>query len=58
MAHTDRDVGATKTMRNAVGLGYDYYLSKRTDVYGVYLRDRLGAYGAAGSLAVGLRHRF
>ncbi|ABR90203.1 porin [Janthinobacterium sp. Marseille] len=44
--------------RETLSLGYDYNLSKRTDVYLVLMRDELDALSAGKSLAVGIRHRF
>jgi len=41
-------------------LGYDHYLSKRTDVYAVYMRDdeKRPTYEAGDTFAVGIRTRF
>lgn len=44
--------------RNTVSLGYDYNLSKRTDVYAVAMRDKLENISAGRSYSVGIRHRF
>jgi predicted porin len=41
-----------------VSLGYDYQLSKRTDVYGVYMAERKSGLSNASSYGVGIRHRF
>ncbi|HEX7645240.1 MAG TPA: porin [Burkholderiaceae bacterium] len=39
--------------------GYDYDLSKRTDVYAMYMNDQAAAYvDTVNSFSVGLRHRF
>jgi predicted porin len=43
---------------NTAGLGYDYYLSKRTDVYATYLYDRIDGRAAGNSYALGIRHLF
>lgn len=40
-------------------LGYDYDLSKRTDVYTMYMNDQAAAYAdTVNSFSVGIRHRF
>ncbi|MBP6903440.1 MAG: porin [Burkholderiaceae bacterium] len=48
------DTGASRTTWT---LGYDYFLSKRTDLYAVYMDDKLG--NASGkNYGLGMRHRF
>jgi predicted porin len=49
------DVGADL---NTLSLGYDYLLSKRTDVYVVYMNDRASGKSSGSNLATGVRHRF
>ena len=44
--------------RNTVSLGYDYNLSKRTDVYAVAMRDKIDNISSGSSYSVGIRHRF
>jgi predicted porin len=44
--------------RLTASLGYDYRLSKRTDVYTVYSSDKRSNAGFSGSAAVGIRHTF
>ncbi|MBL0728754.1 porin [Piscinibacter sp. HJYY11] len=39
-------------------LGYDYLLSKRTDVYAVFMHDKLTGAANGNTFVVGLRHRF
>ena len=41
-----------------VTLGYDYFLSKRTDVYAVYMLDKYTALSNGTTFAVGLKHTF
>lgn len=53
-----RRVAAAETVRNTGSLGYDYFLSKRTDLYVAYVRDRVTGFGPAGTTAVGIRHTF
>ena len=49
------DVGAN---RKTASLGYDYFLSKRTDLYAVYMQDRLSGLANGNNYAAGIRHRF
>ncbi|MCP5270765.1 MAG: porin [Burkholderiaceae bacterium] len=49
------DTGAKRT---TFSLGYDYFLSKRTDLYAVYMSDKLSGLSSGTSYAVGIRHRF
>lgn len=39
-------------------VGYDYFLSKRTDVYAIYMNDRFTGRSTGNTFAVGLRHKF
>jgi len=48
----------TGAKRTTISVGYDYTLSKRTDVYGVYLSDKLSGLSAGNNYSVGVRHRF
>lgn len=41
-----------------LSLGYDHSLSKRTDLYAVYMNDKIDGLHNGNSLAVGLRHSF
>jgi predicted porin len=50
--------GAADTRRNTAGIGYDYSLSTRTDVYTNYLRDKLSTAANGHVFGVGVRHRF
>lgn len=49
--------GADST-RNTASLGYDYNLSKRTDLYAVYMNDRVTNQNSGNSFGVGIRHSF
>ncbi|MCZ2103137.1 MAG: porin [Burkholderiales bacterium] len=51
-------VTAFDISRNTLTVGYDYNLSKRTDLYGMYMNDRITNQKTGNSLAVGMRHRF
>lgn len=44
--------------RKTWSVGYDYWLSKRTDIYLVGMSDRIDKLSAGNSLSVGMRHRF
>ncbi|WHZ12377.1 MAG: Outer membrane porin [Burkholderiaceae bacterium] len=44
--------------RGTASLGYDYILSKRTDLYAVYMNDKITNYNTGNSFGVGMRHRF
>ena len=44
--------------RRTITVGYDYLLSKRTDVYANLLHDRITDTKSGTSYAVGVRHRF
>lgn len=59
-AQTRRDgvaVGAD-VKRTTTAVGYDIDLSKRTDVYAVYMNDRITRTNNGNSFGVGVRHRF
>jgi predicted porin len=43
---------------NTAGLGYDYYLSRRTDIYTTYLYDHINGRRVGNSYALGIRHLF
>lgn len=58
-AHTDRTRAAVPdNVRKTVSLGYDHFLSKRTDVYAIYMRDKQTGFDGGNSVALGLRHLF
>lgn len=44
--------------RKTFTVGYDYDLSKRTDVYALLMNDRITAQTTGNSFGVGIRHRF
>ena len=59
-AHTKSEVGAMEGKRTTFTVGYDHFLSKRTDVYGAVMYDRIKfAESKSGtSVVAGIRHRF
>ena len=44
--------------RTTFSLGYDYFLSKRTDLYAVTMSDKISGLSSGTTYAVGMRHRF
>jgi len=44
--------------RKTFTVGYDYFLSKRTDVYAAYMSDKLTGLSSGVSYGAGIRHRF
>ncbi|WP_312513685.1 porin [Massilia sp.] len=58
-ARTDLDAASqADSRRDTSALGYDYFLSKRTDLYAVAQSDRLSTANRARTYALGMRHRF
>ena len=59
-AHTKSEAGLDERKRTTYTLGYDHFLSKRTDVYGAVMYDRVKWTDSKSgtSVAVGIRHRF
>ena len=59
-AHTKSEVGTAEGKRTTFTVGYDHFLSKRTDVYGAVMYDRIKfADSKSGtSVVAGIRHRF
>jgi predicted porin len=44
--------------RNTASVGYDYELSKRTDLYAIYMNDKITDLNRGNSFGAGIRHRF
>ncbi len=44
--------------RNTITVGYDYNLSKRTDIYAVVMHEKVDGLSSGQSFSVGVRHRF
>jgi predicted porin len=59
-ARTEREIdfGAADQSRSTISIGYDYSLSKRTDLYAVAMNDRVTDLDSGTTLALGVRHRF
>lgn len=49
---------STGAGRKTWTVGYDYFFSKRTDLYLVGMSDRIDGLSAGSSVSVGVRHRF
>ncbi|MNT92501.1 Outer membrane porin protein precursor [compost metagenome] len=52
------EMTATDVSRKTFTLGYDHFLSKRTDVYAMLMNDRITARTTGNSFGLGVRHRF
>lgn len=50
--------GAADYRRNSALIGYDYFLSKRTDVFVNYLYDKHSAAGTGSVVGAGIKHTF
>jgi predicted porin len=58
-ARTNQDrTGVAPLKRDTGSVGYDYFLSKRTDVYAVVMHDKVTNIAGGSGLAAGIRHRF
>lgn len=55
---TSKMPGSPDTHRTTASLGYDYRLSRRTDLYTIAMRDRITTLPSAMSYGVGVRHSF
>ena len=55
---TSHCASATDISRKTFTVGYDYFLSKRTDVYVMAMADRITNQTKGSSFGVGVRHRF
>jgi len=57
-ASAKTETALAEIKRSTLGLGYDYNLSKRTDVYAVLLNDRVTSRATGNTAVAGVRHRF
>lgn len=55
---TKDETALADVTRDTVGIGYDYALSKRTDMYAVALDDKATGMTRGHTYALGVRHRF
>jgi predicted porin len=56
--YANSKVDTTDTTRKTASLGYDYFLSKSTDVYAVVMRDAITSFSSGTSFGTGIRKRF
>jgi predicted porin len=56
--HDEREADTGDATYKIASLGYDYNLSKRTDVYAVYMAERLTGVSSGSTYAAGIRHKF
>jgi predicted porin len=47
-----------ENLRKTASFGYDHVLSKRTDVYAIYMRDKQTGFKGGNGVALGIRHLF
>ena len=52
------EYGTTEVVNKTLTVGYDYNLSKNTDVYAIFVNDKATALDAGNSFGVGVRLRF
>jgi len=52
------ELTASDLDRKTLTVGYDYNLSKRTDVYAMLMNDKITHQSSGNSFGVGIRHRF
>lgn len=58
-AQTKRTRAAVpENKRNTASIGYDHFLSKRTDVYVIYSYDKQTSFQSADTIGFGIRHTF
>lgn len=55
---TRSETAVPDVQRSTSTVGYDYFLSKRTDLYVLAMRDRVSQLQSGTSVVAGLRHRF
>ena len=58
VARIKATTGPGEATRTTASLGYDHFLSKRTDVYAVGMYDKVTDLSSGTSFVVGIRHRF
>ena len=53
--HAKDDAAGNRVVRRTFSLGYDYFLSKATDIYAVVMNERTTALSSANTVAAGVR---
>ena len=56
--HAKDETASVRSYRRTFSLGYDYFLSKATDLYAVVMNERVTALSSANTVAAGVRIRF
>jgi predicted porin len=56
--HARTELAGTSSIRRTISFGYDYFLSKNTDIYAVWMNEQVTALSSANTFAAGLRLRF
>ena len=56
--HASIETDALSSLRRTFSIGYDYFLSRNTDVYALAMNERVTGYSSGNSIATGLRLRF
>ncbi|MEP7059006.1 MAG: porin [Caldimonas sp.] len=56
--HANSEAAANNAIRKTFSLGYDYFLSKSTDLYAVLMSERASGLSSANTAAAGVRLRF
>ncbi|MGC4078109.1 MAG: porin [Rubrivivax sp.] len=56
--HAKEDGNTVEKTNKTLTLGYDYNLSKRTEIYAIYMQDKVTGYDTGDTYAVGIRHKF
>jgi predicted porin len=52
------DLGATENTHKIITVGYDYNLSKNTDVYAIFMNDKVTGFDNGNTFAAGIRLRY
>ena len=58
LARTKQSGNGADLTRTTTSVGYDHFLSKRTDLYAVGMYDKVTDLSSGTSVLVGIRHRF
>ena len=56
--HARAQSAGVESITRTISIGYDYFVSKNTDIYAVWMNERITTFTAANSVAAGLRLRF
>jgi predicted porin len=56
--HSREDSAGSELLRRTFSMGYDYFLSKSTDLYAVFMSERVTGLDSGNTVAAGVRLRF